>query len=198
MAERLGIGRSALRRGPDRLKQESLVCRHVGKGTFVAAGRPDDAPGLGDLSRSVSPLHMMRARLAVEPAIAREAAINASAAGVERIRATHERAVAARSWDAYEAEDDRLHRAIAQATDNMLLLALFDQLNAVRRAVSWNTVIRRSDRPAPDHTSFAQHDRIVSAIEVRRALEAQDAMRAHLHSVSLRLFGEHEDVPRIA
>jgi DNA-binding FadR family transcriptional regulator len=69
-------------------------------------------------------------------------------------------------------------------------LSLFDHLNSVRRAVAWNTVRRGSDCPPRDHTSFAEHDDIVAAIEARDPAAAQAAMRAHLDSVSARLFGE--------
>ena len=72
----------------------------------------------------------------------------------------------------------------------MLLLSLFDQLNEVRRAVASTHVVRRSDRPPANHTSFAEHDRIASAIEAREPAEAHDAMRRHVGSVSARLFGE--------
>ena len=82
------------------------------------------------------------------------------------------------------------HRNLAEATDNVLLLSLFDHLNAVRRAVAWNMVVRSSDRPPRTHSSFAEHDAIVAAIEARDPKSAQEAMRAHLGSVSARLFGE--------
>lgn len=191
LTERLGLTRSALRKGLESLEREGAIWRHVGRGTFVAAPTAEpEAPGLAELSRSVSPLQMMRARLAIEPALAREAAINAGSDAAERIRAAHERAKAAESWAAYEAEDDHMHRAIAEATGNALLLALFDQLNQVRRAVAWDTVVRSSDRPPADHTSFAQHEAIVRAIETRKAADAFEAMRAHLGSVSGRLFGD--------
>ena len=48
---------------------------------------------------------------------------------------------------------------------NVLLLSLFDQLNQVRRAVAWNTVVRELPRPPADHSSFAEHDRIAAAID---------------------------------
>lgn len=191
LTERFGLTRSALRKGLNTLESEKLIWRHVGKGTFVASDQAgSSASGLTDLCRSVSPLHMMRSRLAVEPAIAREAAINASAEAAERIRKRHELAMASESWDDYEAEDDHMHRAVAEATDNALLVALFEQLNQVRRAVAWDNVIRTSERPPKDHTSFDQHERIVRAIETRSPAEAQEAMRAHLASVAARLFGD--------
>jgi DNA-binding FadR family transcriptional regulator len=71
-----------------------------------------------------------------------------------------------------------------------LLLSLFDHLNAVRRGVAWKTVVRSSVRPACDHTSFAEHDKILVGIEARDPSAAHAAMRTHLVSVSNRLFGD--------
>lgn len=187
----LGLSRTALRKALDALEREGGIWRHVGKGTFIAAAVVSpEHHGLAELSRKVSPMDMMRARLSLEPAIAREAAIHASEVSIIAIRDARDRAVKAETWDDYEAWDDILHRSIAEATDNALLLALFDQLNQVRRAVAWDTVVRQSTRPPRDHTSFAEHDQIVEAIANRKATEAQDAMRRHLGSVSGRLFGD--------
>lgn len=191
LTSQLGITRSTLRKALEEMERAGEIWRHVGKGTFVAAGvaRPTSLD-LAQLSQTVTPMHMMRARLSLEPSIAREAAINGIGEKVDAIRDAHQRAMDARSWDAYEAADDALHRTIAEATGNQLLLALFDQLNQVRRAVAWDVVIRNSESPPTAHSSFAQHERIVQAIEKRDAADAHEAMRAHLGSVSGRLFGD--------
>jgi DNA-binding FadR family transcriptional regulator len=188
---RLGITRSALRKAFDALEREGSIWRHVGKGTFIASQGLQDGDGLlADLIEHVTPVTLMRARLSLEPAIAREAAINASEASVARVRDARDRTENAATWAEYEANDDLFHRALAQASENILLLSLFDHLNAVRRAVAWNTVIRTSARPAGNHTSFAEHRQIVEAIESRDPSAAQTAMRTHLKSVADRLFGE--------
>ena len=187
----LGMSRNLLRRALETLERDGAIWRHVGKGTFVAAHGGDAGTGsFGELSKQVTPVQLMRARLALEPAISREAAINASEDAVTRLKVLKDRAVEASDWDDYEAQDDLLHRAVAEATGNPLLLSLFDQLNQVRRAVAWKTVVRKSSRPARDHTSFAEHDEILAAIEARDPSGAQDAMRKHLSSVSARLFEE--------
>ena len=187
----LGMSRNTLRRALEALERDGAIWRHVGKGTFVAAHGGDAGIGtLAELSQQVTPVQLMRARLALEPAIAREAAINASDEAVTRLKVFKDRAVKAPSWDDYEAQDDTFHRAVAEASGNVLLLALFDQLNQVRRAVAWNTVVRGSNRPSRDHTSFAEHDDILSTIEARDPAAAQAAMRKHLSSVSARLFEE--------
>ena len=140
--------RNTLRKALEALEREGAIWRHVGKGTFVASG--DGAVGVGslaDLSRQVTPVRMMRARLCIEPAIAREAAINASAEAIIRMKMAKDRAADAATWADYETQDDLFHRSIAEASDNILLLALFDQLNQVRRAVAWGNVVRSSERP---------------------------------------------------
>jgi DNA-binding FadR family transcriptional regulator len=96
----------------------------------------------------------------------------------------------ARSWHDYETQDDAFHRAVAEAGDNLPLLALFDQLNGIRRAVAWGNVERHSARPSADHPSFAEHAAIAAAIAARSPDAAADAMRGHLKSVAMRLFGD--------
>lgn len=188
----LGMSRSILRKALDAMEREGAIWRHVGKGTFVAAhGGQAGAGSLAELSQQVTPVQLMRARLSIEPAIAREAALNASDEAVIRLKVARDRCVEASCWDGYEAQDDAFHRTVAEAADNVLLLSLFDQLNQVRRAVAWKTVIRYSDRPARDHSSFAEHDKITTAVEARDPAAAHAAMRDHLGSVSARLFGEY-------
>ncbi len=191
LIEHLGLSRTMLRRALEILEREGAIWRHVGKGTFVASHGSSAGTGdLAELSRQVTPVKMMRARLSVEPAIAREAAMNASGEAITRMKLAKERAQSASTWTDYETHDDLFHRSIAEATDNILLLTLFDQLNQVRRAVAWGNVVRSSERPARDHSSFTQHDRIAAAIEGRDPAEAHDAMREHIRSVATRLFEE--------
>jgi DNA-binding FadR family transcriptional regulator len=133
-------------------------------------------------------MRMMQARLCIEPALAREAAVHATAEAMAAISATTKRARAAASWAEYEAQDDLFHRAVAEASDNALLLSFFDQLNRVRRGVTWGAVERRNARPPADHSSFGEHEAVLDAIVARAPDRAQRAMRDHLKSVSARLF----------
>ena len=187
----LGMSRSALRKALDAMERDGAIWRHVGKGTFVAGCDGQGGAGaVAQLSRQMTPVRMVQARLCIEPSLAREAAIHASRSAITRINHAKDAAKAATSWADYEAQDDLFHRAVAEASDNILLLTLFDNLNAVRRAVSGGAVVRGSNRPPADHKSFAEHDRIATAIDSRDPHAAQAAMRSHIGSVSGRLFGE--------
>lgn len=189
----LGVTRSTLRKALDALEREGTIWRHVGKGTFVAA-TADDLDQMTrspvELGKQLTPFRMMRARLAIEPAIAREAAVNASGDVIARLHATMDRMRAASNWKQYENQDDMFHREVAEASDNLLLLSIFDQLNMVRRAVAWGAVKRQSVSPPEDHASFKEHEDIILAITSRDTAAAYEAMRRHLRSVAERLFAD--------
>lgn len=191
LTDELGMTRATLRKALDALDREGVIWRHVGKGTFISDGSPQAPTGpMIELGRQLTPFRMMRARMAIESAIAREAAVNASGDTQIRMRRALDRSKAAASWKEYEVQDDIFHRTVAEASDNLLLLALFDQLNGVRRAVAWGSVTRQTAQPSASHSSFAEHEVIADAIARRDPVAAYEAMRAHLRSVSQRLFGE--------
>lgn len=186
----LEVSRGALRQALEQLERDGTIWRHVGKGTFITNSPIVPTDLLSGLAHQMTPMRMMRARLCIEPAIAREAAMHASGEAVSRISGAVERAQAAASWAEYERQDDQLHRAVAEASDNLLLVALYDNLNRVQRDVAWGAVTRTSSRPPKDHSSFSEHAAILKAIESRDQDAAYLAMRSHLRSVAVRLFGE--------
>lgn len=182
LSEILGVSRGDLRKALARLEAEGQLWRHVGKGTFTGSKRVE-VMSLADIDRMTNPAEVMRTRLLIEPTIAREAALNATSQDVEALRACLARTHAATTWRRYETADNDLHRAIAEATGNRLLLALFDALNSVRRAVVWGMLRSGQERPPADHHSFAEHDRIVEAIERRDLEGSARTMHMHLRAV---------------
>lgn len=185
LIDELGVSRSALRRALDAMERKGAIWRHVGKGTFLAGGEIVETAGLG---REMTPPRMMQARLCLEPALAREAAIHSSTANMAEMDRILDQSEAASTWQAYESRDDAFHAQIARACDNSFLVSTFERLNALRRSVTWREVSRQSARPAPDHPSHDQHRRIAATIRGRDADAAWRAMRDHLKSVSDRLF----------
>ena len=165
------------------LEAEGQIWRHVGKGTFVGS-RPTIAHGDVDaIARKTNPGEVMRTRILLEPEVAAVAALNATPAHVAEMRVCLQKSRAAATWRQYEAWDTRLHRVIAEATQNYLLLALLDTLNAVRRTVTWGRLRPTGSAPTPDHHSFGEHEAIVDAIKDRDRDRAREAMRAHLVNV---------------
>ncbi len=183
LAEELGVSRGTLRKALADLEVEGLIWRHVGRGTFVGNRPVETVQDLGEVTRRTNPAGVMEARLSLEPELARLAALHATPADLDELAACVRQSREADDWRTYEYWDNRLHRAVAQATANIVLLALFDSLNTIRRTVTWGRLRRFAPRPDASHHSFAEHDRIVAAIVDRDPGMAAAAMRAHLHSV---------------
>lgn len=195
LSEILGVSRGELRKALATLEAEGQLWRHVGKGTFTGS-RAIEVMSLADIDRETNPAEVMRTRILLEPIIAREAALNATYRHVDALHQCVERTHKATTWRQYETADNELHRCIAEATDNRLLLALFDSLNAVRRAVVWGLLRANAERPPPDHHSFAEHGRIIAAIAQRDLEGAAQAMYDHLRAVEQHLMNSKPSSPR--
>lgn len=186
LAEALAVPRGELRKALAAMEAEGQLWRHVGKGTFLGArpiARIDDVAAIAARSGLAE---LREARLELEPRLARLAAERR--ADVAPMRAAME---ASRrtglSWRGFEGQDARLHRAIAEAAGNLLLLHLFDQLAAIRRVLTWGRARPRPDGPPPDHHSFAEHEAIVAAIAAGQGAAAERAMAAHIGEVHRRV-----------
>jgi DNA-binding FadR family transcriptional regulator len=188
LVEQLGAPRSAVRQALDALEQDGIVVRHVGRGTFLAdALHPASVTAPAD----TSPAEIMAARRLLEPQLAALAARAATQADLERIDACLRRGEAADDAASFEAADSALHRAIALATHNGLLLTLFDTMNAARELPVWGGLKRRSSTPERRREYHADHTAVVLALHERDPDAARDRMRDHLARVSEHLLGWH-------
>ena len=191
LCRELGVSRADLRKGLAVLEADGLIWRHVGRGTFIGARPVHNLADVAFLGKLANPAQVLDARIAIEPELARLAAIHAVRADIEAIRGCSRRARAAADWRGYEAWDSNLHLAVAKATHNKLLVFLFETLNVVRRSIVWGQK-RTGQRPPPDHPSFEQHDAIADAIEARNPAAAAELMRHHLSSVRDRVLSTLE------
>ena len=202
LALTLNVTRSDLRKALAVLESENQVWRHVGKGTFIGSRPIDTHADVAAITRRTNPAEAMRTRLLLEPEVARMAALNATSAHIAEMKLCLQRCRSAQTWRQYEAWDNRLHRVIAESTQNALLLALLDTLNAVRRALVWGRLRVNKVKPAPDHHSFTEHEAIVAAIADRDLDRAAAAMRKHLESVERNLLRpaepERQSAPSLA
>lgn len=199
LAVELGLSRSALREGLALLEAEGRIWRHVGRGTFVG-GRPARRPGeLSLVSGLTNPAEVMEVRLLLEPRIAAMAALRATAADLAHMEHCLRKSEAARDAQAYELWDGRLHRAVAEAAHNGLLLALFDAMNAVRGETAWGRLREAVFTPARQRAYCAQHRAFVAAIAERDLPKAEVLMRRHIETVRRNLVSaDPETLPEAA
>ena len=140
LADRIGISRRRLRRSLARMEAEGLIWRAVGKGTWLGAG-PLPNPSIATW-RGVGPSQIMQARLVLEPAIAADAALHASALDLARIEKCVHKNLAVQSDPEWELWDAAFHRAIAEATGNPIVIAVMNGLGEARAGIEWGNLRR--------------------------------------------------------
>lgn len=182
MCTSLGVTRNQLRSALAELEGQGLIWRHVGRGTFVGARPVLNLEDVKYLRDQVKPEQVVSVRFAIEPEMARLAAIYGRKTDHTEIQLNADQCRNAPDWRGYEAWDNKLHHAIARATRNQLHLYYFETLNVVRRSVVWGQP-RKNPRPSEDYSSFAEHDVIVQAILSHDADLAAQSMTDHLRSV---------------
>lgn len=186
IAAMLSVGRRAVRRALEVLEAEGTVWRQQGKGTF-AGQRPLQRADLSALAIVTNPAEVMETRILIEPGLARLAALRASREDIDALHRLARKVVTASDDDGWEVWDSALHRRIAQAAGNQMLLSILDAVQKVRKEGEWRH-LRASVRTAERRERvFVQHDEIVSAIARRDGAEAERAMHRHLTTIETQL-----------
>ena len=163
------------------------------RGPSSARGRSREPPASISSARITSPEEVLEVRLLFEPLIARLAATRATAPEIENIQRLLEKSDAARDAKAWELWDGTLHRAVAEAAHNKLLLAIFDGFNAMRSQAAWSR-LRLAALSAERLAVYRrQHRAYVGAIAARDPARAETTMRLHIETVRNNLLGLERD-----
>lgn len=188
LCQEMGVSRGRLRTVLQRLEDEGLIWRHVGKGTFIGPQqiKLDEA----DRSSAISVDDLMEARLILEPQLAAQAAVHATPADIDAMAQCLADMAVPGPFMPWKRLDERLHRIIAEATHNALLLMLYDTMRA---QVRFNLDARMEEvygaMTGPRRNTDDEHRQLVEAIRTHHAANAEQLMREHLHLVRTRLFG---------
>src|SRR6202035_1264562 len=120
-----------------------------------------------------------------------KAAVHARRSDIEAMERCLEETNATISYVAWKSGDDRLHRTIAEAAQNPLLLTLHDVVHGyVRKLISERMEQALGQSSAPVENSNDEHAAIVAAIKKHDPEGAERAMRKHLTSIRALLFGD--------
>lgn len=188
LAVDFGVSRRAIRRALVVLEAEGQIWRRQGKGTFVGPTPPSAAMSFAKLSSRTNFSEVMEARLYLEPALASLAALRANGEQMAILRRLAERTERQQHASEIDAEgielwDSALHRGIAEAAGNRLMLDIFEMLDAIRLDPAWRDLRQRARNADRLDTYSHDHDDIVSAIETRDPVKAATAMRGHLRAL---------------
>jgi DNA-binding FadR family transcriptional regulator len=128
----------------------------------------------------------------LEPAIAACAATTARPADIERMKLCATKRELTKDPQSYNLWDHQFHSAIAESTQNPILLALLEQLNELRRAPTWATYKKTRMKEPYYSMSKQQHRAIIAAIEQQDSAAAFRAMKTHIIGVQDGFFGWSE------
>ncbi len=190
MMESFNVGRSTVRRALTQMKGMGLITQSVGSGTYVApdalARLPQPvapAPGL-----ATSPSELMEARMAFEPALVELVIRNANGADFAAMEQCMRNAENASSFEQFEHWDGALHRSLAEATHNSIVLTVFNLMNVERERAEWGALKRQSLTPERRLAYEREHRALVTALRERDAPLARKAISGHLAHVRRNLF----------
>ncbi|HEV7443680.1 MAG TPA: FCD domain-containing protein [Steroidobacteraceae bacterium] len=196
LCEQIGVSRSTLRKALDLLEARGKIWRHVGRGTFTGQRRKEGWPSLLEIGEATSPSELMELRLMLEPQIARLAAVRASPNEIEYMRYCLTKSEAAQDPETYELWDGTLHRAMAEAAHNTLVLSVFEAVNELRKLTAWGR-LRALILSPPGRMAHwrSQHRGFVEAIADRDPGTAENIARFHVEDVfrSMRESGLDQD-----
>ena len=184
------VGRSTVRRALTQMKGMGLITQAVGSGTYVAPDAlmrlPQSAlPAPGTAS---SPAELMEARLAFEPALVDMVIRNANGADFAAMDQCLRNAENAASFEQFEHWDGALHRTLAEATHNSIVLTVFNLMSEERERAEWGQLKRQSLTPERRLAYQQEHRTLVDALRQRDAALARKAIHAHLAHVQRNLF----------
>jgi DNA-binding FadR family transcriptional regulator len=203
----LGVSRAAIRHAMALLQAEGHVSREVGRGTFL---RGDPNAGVGDpgppgppagvVAAAASapaaegpddyaPADVMTVRRLFEPTAMSLVVAWSTARDFDEMDRCLRGGERAADHDEFEVWDAALHRSIIAATRSPLLIRLYAEVERARHGRVWGDLKRRSATAARRDEYRRDHEEIVTALRLRDADRATEAMRSHLARVSRHLLG---------
>ena len=190
LATYYGASRSTVREALHRLDELKLVTRRVGSGTFVAYREYADQAEIADVT---SPLELIDVRFAVEPQMARLAVLNSTVRDLNRLADALTSVEDSGSPETFSRADEDFHLALAEATQNPLMLGLYRQINEVRGHTQWNARKDKILTSARMDAYNVQHRRLFTAIRSRDVDTAVSTITEHLQQARRDLLGSIED-----
>ncbi|REF32105.1 FadR/GntR family transcriptional regulator [Calidifontibacter indicus] len=177
LVDELGASRNTIREAVGALVQVGMLERRQGSGTYVVSDS-EVGEAIGARLTQAEHRHSLELRLAIDVMAAELAARRRTDDAAAELLAVAERRKAALGDPvALAAADLELHRAVVRASDNPLLVSVYDSLAGVLESAITENV---ADLPG---TYDDQHEALVAAIVARDPEAAANAARSFLHAI---------------
>lgn len=189
LATAFGTARSTIRKALNQLEKKGLVTRRVGSGTFVNYAGPVQS-ATADVADLTSPLQLIEARFAVEPYMARLAAIHASGRDLASMEAVLTRLESCGGdKSVFTRWDSEFHVLLARCSRNPLLLQLYQTINGIRSHAQWNAMKEQILTPDQIEAYNVQHRAIYEALCQRDSQKVAALIEQHLEKARHDLIG---------
>ncbi len=187
LAKLFGVARGTLREALRQLEQMNLVTRKQGSGTYV---RHRARQQHEEIAEHTSPVKLIEVRLTIEPDMARLAVANASSRNIHKLKQALLKAEGAHgNANVFSEADEEFHLALAECSQNPLMVWLYGHVNEVRGHNQWSA---RKDAILSAEKISAynkQHRAIFEAVNSRDADKASAALILHLNEALSDLIG---------
>jgi len=180
LADQFGVARGTVREALKQLEESGFVQRRAGSGTYVIYSEQDETRSIVETTR---PLELIDARFAVEPQMVRLAVLHATEFDLAKAEA-HLVAMenCGGSAETFAEADDRFHLALAQCSQNALIVWMMQKMHEVRSHTQWARMRTITLEPGIIALYNRQHRAIVDAIRARDAEAAGRVMKEHLET----------------
>lgn len=190
LATQIGVSRRAVRNALCQLEAEGRITRQQGRGTLICDAKTPNFELGEQLAKLTNPVDTLEARMAIEPALARLAALRGTQTDFDKLFEAAEASRVARDPLSYEKADAAFHRRIAIAARNPLLVTIFEAILQVASDRTWRHG-RETSHCINNQARYAlAHKKIAAAISDRNPKAAEECTRTHLSTVQKQMI-EH-------
>ena len=201
IATMLNVSRTIVREALIMLELEGLIEVRKGSGIHVIAcdgSQPATDDNNLAMSNDVGPFELLQARQLIESHVAAFAATQLNKTNLQDMKAALELEKKELGLGINSGKGDELfHIAVAQSTQNTVLVAMTRQLWDIRKnSAMWKRLHEWIDRVDYLEEWVGDHEKIIEALSRRKSEAARDAMWQHLENVKttlLRVSDKTED-----
>ncbi|QPB43585.1 FCD domain-containing protein [Rodentibacter haemolyticus] len=187
IAERFEVSRTVVREALIMLELEGLISVKKGSGVYII-GLPSSNDNFDSID--VGPFELLQARQLLESSIAEFAAIQATRNDILRLKE-----ILAREYQTLEnhedtdySADEEFHSAIAEITQNEVLIKMQEDLWKYRANPMWKGLHTHIKEHHYRQLWLKDHEQILNSIQRKDPALAKKAMWQHIENVKKKLF----------
>jgi GntR family transcriptional regulator, transcriptional repressor for pyruvate dehydrogenase complex len=181
LGEKFNVSRTVIREALKHLNAKGLISIKKGKGAFVENVSVKNVTDILSLYMGVNSnknmMDLIKARLIVEPSIAREASQNRTEDDLRKLRDNLKRTTQNVDLNNHAQLDVEFHLLVAEATHNDLMPLLIDPIHKLMPEIK---ALVMKNVPNARKSALKMHKEIIDAIESQNEEMAFSSMKNHL------------------